>query len=287
MSLNFKRALVGLSVLVAIVLYPLASVGKSTDKGGLEFNEDNLVTIRGEVSEESVAQAINTLRSLDAQTSRFGKNKPIYLFLDTPGGDIQAGLELIEAAEGLKRPVHTVTLFAASMGFQIAQNMGNRYILKNGVLMSHRAAGGFQGSFGGKNPSQLDSRYSFWLKRIEELDQQTVKRTNGKQTLESYRKQYADEMWLTGTQSVEQGYADQVVSVRCSDTLSGSDGHDVNFMGFRVHYETSKCPIITSLQNIAIGSLDGKNIFTAPTPAVVEEVKQKFIDQFTHEKTLR
>ena len=102
---------------------------------------------------------------------------PIYLFLNTPGGSIQAGLELIEGLNGINRPIHTVTLFAASMGWQLVQHLGTRYVLKYGVLMSHKARGQFSGEFGG-GASQMDARYGLWLKRVHIME--TLQYTRGK-----------------------------------------------------------------------------------------------------------
>jgi ATP-dependent protease ClpP protease subunit len=283
MKFNIKKIMAVLGILSGMAVYPLMSLGSSnTQKNTLEFNNKNVVSLRGEVNAQSVAATISALRELDS--AKFTGGKPIYLFLYTPGGEIQPGLELIEATHGFKRPIQTVTMFAASMGFQIAQGLGERYILKNGILMSHRAAGGFEGSFGGTSPSQIDSRYNFWLRRIQELDEQTVSRTNGKQTLDSYRKQYSNELWLTGIQAVEQGYADSVVSAHCDSSLNGTDSHTTQILGIDVSYETSKCPMITGATNIKLSQSNGKE---AINPATAESIKAKFLEQFEVEKNMR
>jgi ATP-dependent Clp protease protease subunit len=283
MKMKTKGIIAALVAFAIVAVYPKTSVSKTNDKDLITLTDKNLVILNGEVNDSSVADAISQLQKLDAQATVLGKQKPIYLFLYTPGGSIQAGLELIEAVNGMKRPVHTVTLFAASMGWQIAQNMGDRLILKNGILMSHHAMGQFEGNFGGNSPSQLDNRYAVWLQRIKELDEQTVKRTNGKQTMDSYRKQYDQEMWLTGSQSVEQGYADAVVAVRCDKTLSGTDGHDVNFLGIDIHYETSKCPLITGLLNIKVTMPPGGG---DRQYADAQEVKAKFISKYNLDRSI-
>jgi ATP-dependent protease ClpP protease subunit len=164
----------------------------------VELTSDNTVILDEAVSSESVGKVMREAKALDAKLQ---SGYPIYLFLYTPGGSIQAGAELIEYLEGLNRPVHTVTLFAASMGFQIVQHMGKRYVMKYGVLMSHKARGSFSGTFGG-GVSQMDTRYSLWLRRIILMDEQTVKRTGGKQTLKTYINAYSPELWLNGAEAV-------------------------------------------------------------------------------------
>ena len=271
MNSKIKRLIVGLVVVSALLVYPLSSTGRASDHNRIVLTSDNTVNLNGEIDDQSVATTIQALQKLD---SKYKSNKPIYLFIYSPGGSIQAGLELIEAAKGLNRPVNTITMFGASMAFQTVQNLGQRLILKNGVLMSHRAAGEFQGYFGGQTPSQLDSRYGFWVQRTKELDEQTVKRTNGKQTMASYQKQYSEETWLTGSQSVEEGYADNVVTVRCDNSLNGTETKTGNFMGIEFTYEISNCPLITAPLNVKISD-KAKN-----DPRLIEEIRSKFIDSF-------
>jgi ATP-dependent protease ClpP protease subunit len=251
-------------------------VAKPIDSDSVVLSTKNTMVLSGEVNGESVSQVIQDAKNLGKKSDIFHKS-PIYLFLNTPGGTIQGGFILIEALNGLDRTVSTVTLFAASMGFQIVQNLkGERLILKNGVLMSHRAAGEFEGQFGGTSPSQVESRLAFWNQRILELDIQTVKRTNGKQTLESYQKSYANEMWVTGSDAVKNGYADRIVTVRCDSSLNGVTTHQISFMGLSLLYDLSKCPIDASPTNIRLAQKND-NI---PNERL-EEVKNRFIQQYT------
>lgn len=268
-----------LTVLTATVLFSTTSYSKGDEQDSITLSKNNTLVLNSEVDGESVSSLISNARKMDEEmssgTGRLGAKKPIYLFLYTPGGSIQAGLELIEALKGINRPVNTVTLFAASMGFQIAEALNDRLILKNGVLMSHHASGQFEGSFGGVHPSQLDSRYQLWLDRVRELDEQVVARTKGKQTYESYIAQYDHEMWLGGNKSVAQGYADKVVSVRCDSTLDGVTTKEASFMGLKILYDLDVCPINTAPQNVCISS-ENKNL----NSELVKEVKARFTSQF-------
>lgn len=275
------KVTVGLILALLLVLVPASSLSSANgdSKDAIVLTSSNTIVLSGEVNGESVSKAISDAKRLDSNLSsakeRFSGKAPLYLFLNTPGGSIQAGLELIEAMTGLDHKINTITLFAASMGWQIAQNLGDRLILKNGVLMSHHAAGEFQGSFGGVSPSQVDARYQLWLDRVRELDEQTVKRTNGKQTYKSYTEAYDHEMWLTGTKAVAAGYADKIVIVKCDSSLSGTSTHQVSFMGVPISYQLDNCPINTSPQDIKVGSQ------TMPLANdYVNYVKQQFLSQF-------
>jgi len=224
---------------------------KANNGNRITLTKDNSAVLFGVVDGTSVSDVIQQITKLD---STLKSGYPIYLFLYTPGGSIQDGLELAEFIKTVNRPVHTITSFAASMGFQIAQNSGNRYILSTGVLMSHKAAGGFEGEFGDGN-SQIDSRYGLWMERIKELDLQTVARTNGKQTLKSYRAAYQNELWLTGAQAIKGGYADRVVEVGCSSELSKPENNrkqTFQIFIFTVHVTFSGCPMNTTPLSVEV-----------------------------------
>ena len=242
------KKLLALLLMLTMSFSALASENKNdlvpTD---IVLTEDNLITLRGPFTAASTGEVMEKARQLD---SKLKSGYPIYLFLATPGGSIQAGLQMYEYLRNLNRPVHTITLFAASMGFQTVQQLGNRYILKYGVLMSHKASGGFDGDFGG-GPSQLDSRYGLWIRRIDLLDKDTVARTNGKQTLESYRAAYSNELWLNGPEAVSQGYADAIANIKCDGSLSGSDQIEVQAMFFSVVVDVPKCPVNSAAKKVS------------------------------------
>ena len=283
MKMKLKKIVVALLVILAIVLVPKPSVSKDNSPETVTLSKSNTLVLNSEVDGESTSAIIANAKELDGALSSkefTSKKKHLYLFLNTPGGSIQSGLELIEALQGIGRPVDTITLFAASMGWQIAQNLGDRLILKNGVLMSHHAAGEMQGSFGGVHPSQMDNRYQLWIDRVRELDEQTVARTKGKQTYESYTKQYDKEMWLTGTKSVEQGYADRIVLIKCDSTLNGVTTKHASLMGFDVAYDLDNCPINTSPMNIRIGGGGEKAI----SSELINKVKEEFLSSFENKQ---
>lgn len=275
-----KKLIVGLVVLAVSALFPLSSLSSSQAKTDqVVLSEDNLIVLNSQVDGESTSAVIMKARELcnAGSASRFVKGtKRLKLFLNSPGGSIQSGLEMIEALKGLGCPVDTITLFAASMAFQIAQNLDDRLIMSNGVLMSHHARGEIQGDFGGVS-TQMDSRYKLWLDRIRELDEQTVRRTKGKQTYESYTKEYDHEVWLTGNRSVNEGYADKIVNVRCDSSLKGVTTHTVQFFGIPISYDLDNCPLNTAPMNIRIEMPPGQKM----NEEVVNEIKAKFLTQFT------
>ena len=216
------------------------------NKVHIVLSADNALLFDQAFEPTTVAKLLDKAKELDANLPQ---NYPMFLVMFSPGGSIDAGIEMANVLKSLNRPVHTITVFAASMGFQTVQQLDNRYILSLGELMSHNARGQFSGEFG-QDGSQIDSRYQHWMRRILSLDKQTVKRTNGKQTLKSYRKAYENELWIMGEEAVKEGYADAVASVSCDSTLKGTyeETYVRRYFGFKVTFviTKSKCPLILS-----------------------------------------
>ena len=237
-----------MKTICALLISLFLCFGAFANTKNITLTNDNTVVLKDGIDFKTVGPVMQQIRELD---SKLKSGYPIYLVLYTPGGSIQSGLELMEFVNGINRPIHTITLFAASMGFQFVQHMGKRYIIEYGTLMSHKARGGFQGEFGG-GFSQLDSRYGLWLRRIDMMDKQTVKRTKGKQTLKSYRDAYASELWLNGPEAVAQGYADEVIVPKCDSSLQNPQYENLRFGRVVVRVSWSKCPLIIAPLTIEI-----------------------------------
>lgn len=183
----------------------------ASSKQVLSLNEENTVILNGPVSAESVKEVIRELRLKDKSLP--GK-EPIYLLLNTPGGSVFDGMDLVSAAESLNRPIHTVTIFAASMGFVIAQHLGTRYILQNGILMSHRMKTGMgAGEVGG----ELDEALAFAKAVSREINIVCAQRMS--MEVEAYERRVSDEWWLYGQHAVNNKAADEVITISCSDGL--------------------------------------------------------------------
>jgi ATP-dependent protease ClpP protease subunit len=122
--------------LLSIIALLLAANFAIADTKEIALTKDNFVVMDKEFTAESSAEIAIKLRAADR---KLPAGQPLYLILNTPGGSIFAGLELIENINSMSRRVDTITIFAASMGFQTVQQLkGIRYIVGNGTLMSHK-----------------------------------------------------------------------------------------------------------------------------------------------------
>lgn len=212
----------------------------------------NTLVFRGAVTSESVS---NLQLKLLNMSHTLNESTPIYLVLDTPGGSVFAGLELIDHLRAIPQKVHTITLFAASMGFQIVQNMDKRYITNQGTLMSHRARlGGLQGQLYG----EFETRYRMIKRKVDYMDAVASKRMGIK--LEEYKDLVLNEYWIHGFDSLDDQAADKVVNLNCGKSLSGTESAKVNTMFGAFDVTFSKCPLIRAPISAEFSNIDSKNL---------------------------
>jgi ATP-dependent protease ClpP protease subunit len=222
------------NLIFLLLLVPSLALAQRT----ILLTDKNTVLLDAEFTSETTSEVVEKFQKLTTLGDK-------YLVLISPGGEISSGLSMIDSLNGISNKIHTISVFSASMGFVTVQGMKRRYITPHGILMSHRAHGGMRGQFPN---GELESRLNFWLKRINNLDKLTVKRTKGKLSLKQYTDMYSNEMWCEGQDCVNLGFADEVVLVKCDKSLLGDIVKDVsiNFLGQRIDLSISrsKCPIV-------------------------------------------
>ena len=194
----------------------------------------------------------------------------IYIVMYTPGGSITAGNLFKDTLSALPCKFHTITIFSASMGYQTVQALGNRYILPSGTLMSHRASiRGLSGEVGGELDSVLRNIYS----EVDAMESRAAKRVGI--TLEQYKNQISDELWLTASESVKSNHADSEVVVLCDSTLQGTFVDEVATIFGAFDVEFSNCPIVTA--PLRVLRYNGNRRLEA-------QMTKKLIDQYSNIK---
>lgn len=235
------RKLLALIILASGLLVGYSAVAEApatSNPNVIELTTKNTVNFRGVVTGDSTTAA--TLALAAAIKDRGSKKYPIYLVMDTPGGSVMAGLDFINFLESLKN-VHTITIFAASMGSAIVEaNPGTRYITKTGVLMFHRARGTFQGQF---EDGEVEQQLVLWKSIVRGMEQTNADRMG--LSLETYKENVRNEWWIYGPNTVALKAADKVVVLKCSDDLLEKRELATADMGFvQVRVKFSGCPLL-------------------------------------------
>jgi ATP-dependent Clp protease protease subunit len=105
---------------------------------------ERIVFLNGEVNDTVSALVCAQLLFLEAENPK----KPIYLYINSPGGVVTSGFAMYDTMQYITSPVHTVCMGTArSMGsfLLMAGEPGERVALPNSSLHVHQPLGGFQG----------------------------------------------------------------------------------------------------------------------------------------------
>ena len=214
----------------------------------IELNEANHINFNNAFTQDFVAA--KQLEASKKCNDNVGSD--IYLVLNSPGGSISAGQLLYDTLNALPCKFHTIPIFAASMGYQTVQNLGRRYILPSGTLMSHRASiGGLSGELGGELDSILN------LLRANVYDMEIIASNRVGISLSKYRKLIRDELWLTANQAIANNHVDQIILVACGDDLQGTTTKIFNTFFGKVKAKLAKCPIVTGVLSVESQGLFG------------------------------
>jgi len=106
--------------------------------------KERIIFLGGPITDELANLIIAQLLYLDSEDS----TKDIYLYINSPGGSVSAGLAIYDTMQHIKSDVATVCVgMAASMGaFLLAGGAkGKRFILPNARVLLHQVAGGVEG----------------------------------------------------------------------------------------------------------------------------------------------
>jgi ATP-dependent Clp protease protease subunit len=136
--------------------------------------------------------------------------KDIYLYINSPGGSVTAGLAIYDTIQYVKPDVATLCLGqASSMAAWLlaAGAHGKRYALPHSRIMIHQPLGGVEGQ-----ASDIDIQAREILRLREQLNTILVKHTG--QGIKKIEKDTDRDLFMTGKQAVEYGLVDEVIISR-------------------------------------------------------------------------
>ncbi len=106
--------------------------------------KDRVIILSGEVNDQLASVVTAQLLFLEAEDS----SKDIYLYINSPGGSITAGMAIYDTMNYIKPDVSTICMgLAASMGAFLLSGgaKGKRFALPNSEIMIHQPLGGAKG----------------------------------------------------------------------------------------------------------------------------------------------
>jgi ATP-dependent Clp protease protease subunit len=136
--------------------------------------------------------------------------KDIYLYVNSPGGLVTAGLAIYDTMQYVKPDVSTICIGqAASMGALLLCGgaAGKRYALPNSRILIHQPLGGAQGQ-----ATDIDIQAKEILRIREELTIILAKHSG--QSMEKLRRDTERDFFMSGQQAMEYGIIDKVIDKR-------------------------------------------------------------------------
>ena len=169
----------------------------------------------GSVVEDQMANAIAAqillLAAEDAE-------RDIFLYINSPGGSVSAGMAIYDTMQFVKNDVATVGMgLAASMGqfLLCAGAEGKRYALPHARIMMHQPSGGIGGTASDIKIQAEQMLYT--KKKMAEL----IAGHTG-QTLDTIEQDSDRDRWFTADEAKEYGFVDEVV--RSARDVAGEGG---------------------------------------------------------------
>lgn len=165
--------------------------------------KERIIFLSEEVNDVTASLVIAQLLFLDAEDP----GKDIFLYINSPGGSVTAGMGIYDTMQYIKSDVSTICVgMAASMGAFLltAGAKGKRYALPNSTIMIHQPLGGAQGQ-----ASDIKIHTEFLLKTKDKLNRILSERTS--QPLEKIEKDTDRDNFLSADEAKEYGLVDAVM----------------------------------------------------------------------------
>lgn len=173
--------------------------------------KENVIFLVGQVEDHMANLIVAQMLFLEAENPE----KDIFLYINSPGGSVTAGMAIYDTMNFIKPNVSTVCIGqAASMGAFLlsAGEKGKRYCLPNSRVMIHQPLGGFQGQA---------SDFEIHAKEILSIKEK-MNRLMAQHTGQDYEKVAQDtdrDNFLSADEAMKYGLIDQVLTSR-PDTKS-------------------------------------------------------------------
>jgi ATP-dependent Clp protease protease subunit len=169
---------------------------------------DRVILLEGEVGDQMANLIVAQLLFLESDDP----SKDIYLYINSPGGSVTAGMAIYDTLQFIKPDVQTIVMGqACSMGSLLAQAgaVGKRLVLPNARHMIHQPSGGARGQ-----ATDMMIQVQEIMEMKKNLTQIYVNHNSAGKTFDQLAGDMERDHYLSATQSVEFGLADRVITKR-------------------------------------------------------------------------
>ena len=168
--------------------------------------KERVIFIVGPIADHMANLIVAQLLFLESENP----DKDVHLYVNSPGGEVNAGLAIYDTMQFIRPDVSTVcTGQAASMGAVVLAGGApeKRFALPHSRIMIHQPWGGFQGQ-----ATDIDIHAREILRMRERLNQILADHTG--QKLDSVQADTERDNFMSGEEAVEYGIIDRVISSR-------------------------------------------------------------------------
>ena len=174
---------------------------------------ERIIWLGSEVRDENANAICAQMMLLAAEDP----DKDIWLYINSPGGSITAGMAIYDTMQYIKPDVATIAMgMAASMGqFLLSSGAkGKRYATPHTRVLMHQPSGGIAGT---ATDVRINAELILHMKRV--LAELTAEQTG--KTIEQINADADHDRWFTAQEALEYGFIDHVVATAGSVTGSG------------------------------------------------------------------
>ncbi len=164
---------------------------------------ERIIFLGGNISDGLANSVIARLLYMDSEDN----DKDIFLYINSAGGSVRAGLAIYDTMQCIKANVSTIVVgMAMSMAAVIlaAGTKGKRYALPNAEIMLHQSAGSTQGQ---ATDIEIEARE---ILRLDRQVNEILSRHTG-QPIEKLEKDQQRDFYLTAQAAQEYGLIDKVL----------------------------------------------------------------------------
>ena len=187
-------------------------VVEQTNKGERSYDiysrllKDRIIFLGSEITDDEANLVIAQMLFLEADDP----DKDIYLYINSPGGSVSAGLAIYDTMQYIKCEVNTICMgMAASMGaFLLAASAkGKRKALPNSEIMIHQPSGGASGQ-----ASDVKIHAEHIIRTRQKLNEILAERTG--KSVEQVAVDTERDNYLSAEAALEYGLIDEIIPAR-------------------------------------------------------------------------